>query len=81
MAKRHYLQTHEEYFKRATGDVRGTEGGLNSAAECCTDSQAHRPTTSELTDYEEDSDSALVGAGTCKTDLAPPRGIEPLFPG
>ena len=81
VAKRHYLQTHEEHFKRAAGDGRGTGGGLNSAAERCAELQTKSPSASELTDYEEDSDSALVGAGTCKTQLAPPRGLEPLLPG
>jgi integrase len=88
VANMHYLQTHEGYFKRAAkgsgaelGDVRGTDGGQNAAADRRTASQTKTKDVSQTLVFAGDNDGMRDGAENCNFELAPPRGIEPLLPG
>ena len=84
IAHKHYLQTHEEHFKRAVDNSDpkpGTDRGLNRAEPGSTHSQR------ENTGRDVSLLNAVVcerikkGASLCETHLIVPRGFEPLLPG
>ena len=89
VAKMHYLQTHDEYFKRAAKPLAsssaseefGTGRGQKGAAGSRMASQTNISVPAEVPAIAGDSDTLLVHAGLCETQLAPPRGVEPLLPG
>ena len=84
IAHKHYLQTHEEHFKRAVGNAAeksGTDRGLNHAESGCTHSQGkHRGGDVSLLNAVV-CERIKKGAPLCETHLIVPRGFEPLLPG
>ena len=88
VANKHYLQTHDEYFRRAaglpapvSGDARGTDGGRNGTASLSKEKQLSERKPPKALVNAEASGLVLVGAEACGTHMAPPRGVEPLLPG
>ena len=84
IARKHYLQTHEEHFRRAVEvdeESGGTRGGLNATVSPCMELQSEKQ-TNELTAFRA---MACNGKPSNtiqdKTHLIPPRGLEPLLPG
>ncbi|MHC4114375.1 MAG: tyrosine-type recombinase/integrase [Planctomycetota bacterium] len=84
VARKHYLQTHEEHFQRAVEKrwpESGTESGLNTAASPCIELQAEdsgfdlTPCFATACDNMQDD--------TIQDNLypVPPRGLEPLSHG
>lgn len=80
VAAKHYLQTHEEHFKRAVENS-GLNSGLNTAASPCTDKQSGKDMpeltpcfAGTYTNLQEDAEQD----NAC---LIPPRGLEPLLLG
>jgi len=71
VAKMHYLQTHEEHFRRATGNNRGTARGLNLHAPSGIAPQGTLGAMSEAVDNTIDSDPNGRLAEVCESELAP----------
>ncbi len=83
VARKHYLQTHEEHFKRAVG-----AGGLNMGLTTAARSRIESPN-----ENSENPESQLIACGATSCDATPhstnsdifypvpPRGVEPLLPG
>ncbi len=76
IARKHYLQTHEEHFQRTV-----EKGGLNTAVSPCTEPQIENSgvdlTPCFATPYDDMQGDAIQG----NLYLIPPRGLEPLLPG
>ena len=87
VARKHYLQTHEEHFKRAVEKRwpnSGTDRGLNTAVSPVsprTGSQAQN-TEFDLTPcFSTACDNLRDDTNQDNLHLIPPRGLEPLLPG
>lgn len=81
VAKMHYLQTHEEHFRRAAGQNRGTDGGLNPSAAGRTERQCREGKLRINRRNARDFGSTKPLATPCGNNLVPPRGLEPLSHG
>ena len=84
IARKHYLQTHEEHFQRAVEKRwpnSGTDGGLNTAVHPCTEPQAENSGVDITPCFATACDNMREDT---KQDILypiPPRGLEPLSPG
>jgi len=84
IARKHYLQTHEEHFQRAVEvdrDKPGTSGGLNTTVSPCTGPQAEDRGVGFTTCFATAYDNMQEDTNQDNLCLIPPRGLEPLLPG
>ncbi len=80
IARKHYLQTHEEHFQRAV-EKGGLKGGLNTAVSPCTEPQAENSGVDFTSCFATAYDNMREDANQDNLHLIPPRGLEPLLPG
>jgi integrase len=83
-AAKHYLTVLEAHFERAVcsdSRVRGTDMGHTTAVRGCQTLTPENGESSEVLEVERVDNESQREAIPGKTVLAPPRGIEPLFPG
>ena len=80
IAKKHYLQTHEEHFQRAV-EKGGLIRGQNTAASPCTEPQAENSGVDSTHCFATAYDNMREDANQNNLHLIPPRGVEPLLPG
>lgn len=84
IAKKHYLQTHEEHFRRAVEsdtEKGGLNGGLNTAESDSTEPHEENDDTELTPCYAMTCDDIQDDTLQDKNGLLPPRGLEPLLPG
>ena len=80
IARKHYLQTHEEHFQRAVEKRwpdSGTDGGLNPAATTCNHSQSGNSGIDLNLDFAGGYESLREHAILDKVCLTPRVGLEP----
>ncbi len=83
IARKHYLQTHEEHFQRAV-EKGGLNRGLNTAVSPCTEPQEENEKNNEIDIspcFTTACDNMQEDANQNNLHLIPPRGLEPLLPG
>ena len=83
IARKHYLQTHEEHFRRAV-EKGGLNRGLNTAVSPRTESQGENEEKSKFNItpcLATACDNMQEHANQNNLHLIPPRGLEPLLPG
>ncbi len=80
IARKHYLQTHEEHFQRAVekGDLKG---GLNTAVSPRTELQDENCRVDLTPCFATACDNMREDAIQDNFHLIPPRGLEPLSHG
>jgi len=84
VARKHYLQTHEGHFKRAVEKRwpnSGTDSGLNTTAEPCTDTQEQNKETDLTPCFATACDNMQEETNQDNLYPIPPRGLEPLSHG
>ena len=87
MARKHYLQTHEEHFQRAVevnADKEGTRGGQNPDANeflCRTEPQEKKGDKDIASCFATACDDMQGDAKQDNIHLIPPRRLELLLPG
>ncbi|MHC4637376.1 MAG: tyrosine-type recombinase/integrase [Planctomycetota bacterium] len=84
IARKHYLQTHEEHFQRAVEKKwpnSGTGGGLNTAALPCTVPQEQNSGFDLTPCFATACDNMQEDTNQDNLYLIPPRGLEPLSHG
>ncbi len=84
IARKHYLQTHEEHFQRAVKKRwpdSGTRGGLNTAADPRTEPQEQNRGVDLTPCFATACGNMQEDANQYDLYLIPPRGVEPLLPG
>jgi len=80
IARKHYLQTHEEHFQRAV-EKGGLKGGLNTAVSPRTEPQVENSGVDFTPCFATAYDNMREDANQDNLCLIPPRGVEPLSPG
>ena len=80
IARKHYLQTHEEHFRRAI-EKGGLIRGLNTAASPRTEPQTENGGVDFTPVFATACDNMREDAKQDNSQLIPPRGLEPLLPG
>ena len=84
IARKHYLQTHEEHFQRAVevdGEKMGTRGGLNTAVSARIGLHLESRGSNLTPCFARAYDNMQKDAIRDNLHLIPPRGLEPLLPG
>ena len=81
VANRHYLQTHEEHFKKASLENHGTDGGLNLLAEPGIAPQTGNELQDKTGVSANDRRAIPPDSEICEKELVPRRGFEPPTPG
>lgn len=80
IARKHYLQLHEEHFQKAVeteAEKLGTDGGLNNAATSSTQPQDGFKGNNLTSLNTVGCDHIKKDASLCETHLIVPRGFEP----
>ncbi len=80
IARKHYLQTHEEHFQRAT-EKGGLNRGLNTAVSPCTEPQVENSGVDITPCFAAACDNTQEDTIQDNLHPIPPRGLEPLLPG